>query len=176
MRSRHPQSTPPHSRWKSAPRGGEIVIEFLLAIPVALIFLLAIVEFGVILANFKLLEMAAYEGAKTAASMEHSDVPYGIERINERVNRAMHASRIGPACGVEFRHNIPGVSHREQRRWRNERRKLRHKPLPENQHVAAVQCTVCVPLSQLGPDLLPFVGFSLSKRYATATKTLPHLR
>ena len=34
---------------------------------------------GIILANFRLLEMAAYEGAKTAANMEESEIHDGIE-------------------------------------------------------------------------------------------------
>lgn len=176
VRSRLTQCKQRFPREKSARTRGAIVVEFLLAFPVALIFLLAIVEFGIILANLEQVEMAAYEGAKTAARMDRDHIPHAIDHLEYRVNRSLNTSRIGPACGVEFRHNIPDASHRKQHRWRHHRRDLRHKPLPENKNVAAVQCTVCVPLSQLGPDLLPFVGFSLRKRYATATKTLPYLR
>ncbi|GAB4148714.1 MAG: hypothetical protein Tsb009_22690 [Planctomycetaceae bacterium] len=152
------------------------MLEFLLAFPIALTFLLAIVEFGIILGSARHLEMAAYEGAKLAAEMEPVELENGLDNVRERVNRSLATSGLGQAVGVEIRHNVPGVSHSHQTWQSVDTLPGGNPPLPQNSHVAAVQCTVRVPLSKMGPDLLPFIGFTLKKRYATATKTLPYSR
>lgn len=135
----------------------------------------AIAEFGILLASVKFVEMAAFEGAREAAKLEkpHLHRAAGVARY--RADRVLNSSGLGGTCAVFVRHNVPGGSNRYTKhgkcpcgpRWVD---------LPNHHKVAAVECTVKVPMPHLTPNLLAFFGFSTKGRHVSASHTVPYLR
>ena len=97
--------------------------------------------------------MAAFEGAREAAKLEkpHLHRAAGVARY--RADRVLNSSGLGGTCAVFVRHNVPGGSNRYTKhgkcpcgpRWVD---------LPNHHKVAAVECTVKVPMPHLTPNLL----------------------
>lgn len=158
-------------------RRGSVAIELLLAFPVAILFFLAIAEFGLLLTNMRHVELAAFEGARQVARLDRRQLDQAAYTARRRSDRTLRTAGTGRSCLVMIEHNVPGVGNERQvsadkgcRIPRGPRR-----PLPNVDGVSAVRCTVAVPMSYLAPDLLAIVGFSLKQRKAYATVTVPYL-
>ena len=163
------QITHSHTR---RPARGWIAVEFLAALPVALGMVCAIAEFGILLAKVQYVEMAAFEGASDAAQLDERQSYRAAEIGRVRANRVLREAGLGDACAVVVRQQSRG-------KWRfsttNRDCRCDSPPLPRHMEIDAVQCTVCVPMSQLTPDLLALIGFSTRDRIVSASHTVPRL-
>lgn len=156
-------------------RRAVIAFEFLLAIPIALGLVFAIAEFGILLASVKFVEMAAMEGAREAAKLERPHMRHAARVAKYKTDRVLATAGLKPSCAVVIRHNVRGVS-RSHLYYGQCKCGPGPGYLPSHHRVAAVECTVTVPMSHLTPNLLAYLGFSTSGRRVSASHTVPYLR
>jgi hypothetical protein len=146
--------------------------ELLMALPVLLILMTAVLEYGLILANLKYLPLASRAGAKVLAETPRWQLMHGpstLVQVSQAVEDSLSAGDI-VACRVLAEHNVDGG-------WRQEIGSCTgtdpSTPLPPV-GAGAVRVTVCVELSELTPDFLGWIGFSTAGRVAQATTTFPY--
>ena len=147
-------------------RLGIIALEFLLVFPLFFILLLAIFEFGLILAAAMHVENAARLGAKLAAEVGDLDVfndPGTMDNLKERVDQYLNTAGYSDSCQVILEHNIAGVANPSQ-----------PNPLvadcPCNPVIGSigslpmhsVRVTVCLPMTGNIPNGLSSFGFDIS--------------
>jgi hypothetical protein len=182
MRSPQTSSTPTIGNTWSASRHSRrrtavIMLELILALPVILIFLLAIVEFGLILALSKHVSYASRFAATIAADEARSNVngvgdvnlPAGGSDLLTAVNQYLATAGItGGACQVILQHNVSGIANQTQidgpggcNRCTAPATDLPAAPLVcPGVTLESVRVTVCVPLEGNVPNLLCTFGFS----------------
>jgi hypothetical protein len=159
-----------------APRTGVVWLEFLLIVPILLIVLLAAVQFGLLLANLQHVHLAAFSGAKLAASLPPHALPKSTRNIEERANRVLQTAGLGRACRIKLVQNVSSGRPALTTRGTCDCPQTRESRLPGGRRAGAVRVTVYVPLAQLTPDLLSSIGISLGSRLTHATVTLPHVQ
>jgi Flp pilus assembly protein TadG len=118
-------------------RSGTAVLEMLIALPVLLAVLLAVVEFSMILVAQQQIVAASREGARVAAQGgAQSDVVQAVQQFlgKGRLSNATIATVLTDTS---------------------------RQPLPSG---SPVSVTVSLPTAQAVPDLLAFVGFSISNK------------
>ena len=120
-------------------RGGVITLELILAFPILIIVLLAVVEFGLILAAGKHVEFSSRLGAKIAAESTATDIeslnqPPTVDDLKEQIDEYLATAGYTESCQVILEHNVMGASN----------------PLQENP-VAPADC----PCGPTGPTTLP---------------------
>lgn len=152
---------------------GTVVLEFLLAFPIAFLFVLAIAEFGLFLSHAKQIDAAAYAGAREAGNADQSRLPDVLAQCRQRVDRTLQTAGLHRACVVMIEHNVPGAEGERQVLVREACSIRGGGPLPRSGNVYSVRCTVVLPMRHLAPDLLSWVGFSLRDRYSAASVTVP---
>lgn len=155
------------------PRRAAIAVDFLLAFPVALGMVFAIAEFGILFAKVQYVEVAAFEGAAAAARLESNNAGQGAAAARWRANRVLREAGLGNSCAVVVRYHSAG---RFRQASTNTNCVCEPPRLPRRSNITAVQCTVCVRMSQLTPDLLSLIGFSTEGRIVSASHTVPELR
>lgn len=169
----------------STRRRGLIIVELVISLPIIVIFLAAVIEFGLIIVGLQQVSLASRMGAKVAA--EDFDLSIGgnspvvVARVQTAVDRVLATGGIGDSsgsgnsCTVQLRHNVP--------------------PDPPDQVYTAggscpctppttnipptappyyVRVTVCVELSKLSPNFLRTFGFDIANKYAEHTTTYPY--
>ena len=112
MQSRLPFSNPHDSN-----RPGIIALEVLLLFPILVILLLAVVEFGLILAAAKHVEFAARLGARLAAeasNLEDFNSPSAMNNLKSQVDRSLNTAGYTGSCQVILEHNASGLSNPSQ--------------------------------------------------------------
>lgn len=166
-------------RGRAAARRGLLVIELILAFPVLFVLLLAIIEFGLILANLKHIEFASRVGAKVASEESAGTLPTAVTTVKGKVDKVLSAIGID-SCQVILEHNVPdpgcvsgGAS---QTLGSCAKCSTPSIALPSTTAVegGAVRVTVCVELSEVTPDLLSSYGFSTANRAVIASTTYPY--
>lgn len=155
---------------RPGPRRGAVLLELILTLPVWLILLMAVVEFGMILVNQQQVALASRVGAEKASETAglsttmydqvHPDVLTAVQHQLE--------SSCLKYCSVILEHNVvpsevPPIPTPVILRtptvpactcaWPST-------AIPSERR--CVRVTVCVPLSELAPNLLSFVGFDIS--------------
>lgn len=164
-------------RRRSSRRSAVVILELILTMPVIIIFLLAIVEFGLILALSKNVSYASRFAAKIASEQARTDVN-GLGEVNlalggsdllTAVNQYLSTAGItGGACQVILEHDVAGVSNPIQIDGPGgcptctapvTALPTANSP-PCNITLESVRVTVCVPLTGNVPDLLCTFGFS----------------
>jgi len=165
-------STP---RRSSQRRAAVIMLELILALPVILIFLLAIVEFGLILALSKHVSyasrfaatIAADEARASANGVGDVNLPAGGSDLLTAVNQYLATAGItGGACQVILQHNVAGIANTLQVDGPGgcSRCTAPTSTLPSaactTVALESVRVTVCVPLKDNVPNLLCTFGFS----------------
>jgi Flp pilus assembly protein TadG len=120
------------------------VIELLFALPILLAVLLAVVEFSLILVARQQLVTASREGARVAAQGGT------VADVVQAVQQFLGTGTLSGAAVSAVLTDDNGV------------------PLPSGSPVAV---TVSLPLTQVAPDLLRFVGFSINGQ-TLATQTV----
>jgi Flp pilus assembly protein TadG len=157
-----------HRTATSCGRRGAAALELILALPIWLIALLALIEFGQILSNQQQLALASRVGAEEASQTPGLDLAGSVPlNVLVAVNQQLASSGIS-GCKVILEHNIaspspvtlsdgtcdcdPPVT-----------------PLPPRRDY--VRVTVCVPLAELAPNLLSMFGFDISECIAQHSTT-----
>ena len=152
---------------------GVITLELILTFPILIIVLLAVVEFGLILAASKHVEFASRLGAKRAAESEITDLETlnTIGPLKAEIDQYLATAGYTASCSVILEHNVMGASN----------------PLQENPdplacpcgpvgslpalvpcppdpdiEVESVRVTVCLPMEGNIPNCLSTFGFDLA--------------
>lgn len=160
-------------------RRGAVVFEALLWLPVFLIALSAVIEFGMVLNGLHAVKLAARAGAKHAAELSTTDIVSGsaVTSVRNVADRVLSSAGydscqvrleytggcLAPSNGNTFDGNCPKCSQPAQ-------------SLPNAALVPGgmVRVTVCVDVSEMTPDLLAWVGASISSRVAQYSVTFPY--
>lgn len=156
------------------PRRAAIMVELLLALPVLIIMLLASLEFGVMMANFQQISLAARDGALVASETLGLDtataVPPDVINI---VNTQLASNSLTP-CRIRLEHNIGGTQtallyppagscNCEPNTFQT--------PVPTRPYV---RVTVCVDLPETAPNGLKQWGFDLTGELVQFTTLMRH--
>lgn len=170
------------SRQKSDRRRGATLLEVILVLPIVLIAVLAIVEFGLLFSNSQQLEMAARAGG--LASVETSLLSSGTvpQSVVDVIDESLRASKIlGPGETIE---DVGGV--RIQHSFGAE---PNSSPLPNYTLTAGeptdpvmfevptrpyVHITVSLPTTRLAPNVLLQFGIDLQDRVSSQSKLFRH--
>ena len=153
-------------------RRGSVTLEFIVALPVLLIVLVAVVEFGMLFTNLQQVGLACRVGAEAAS--QSTFLPYGLATVppdvTDPINQQLASSGISP-CKIILEHNVL--------------------PTPETLTTTygagctcdppaaslpgiparSVRVTVCVPMTSLAPNCLALFGFDLGGRCAQCSTT-----
>lgn len=158
---------------RSSDRRGVITVELLLTLPILLIFMAGVLEFGLIFAVNQKVAYASRFGAKLASeeartTLDDLNLSAGGSRLRTAINRYLSTAEVATgACAVILEHNaclanqtqtdtdgagcdcgVPATA-------------LPAGPPPSG-NSEYVRVTVCVPLAGNVPDLLSGFGFSIA--------------
>jgi len=176
-------------------RRGVVILEFILALPLLVILLMAVVEFSLIYQVNQQVAYASKYGAKLASEVSRQlaanprlgnfnlpgQPPLG-ESLKERVDQYLATHRLTNSCSVVLRHTACSIPNTIQQNPDGSIQDNCHcgtplatqavpgKPIPAD--VAYVQVTVAVPLTGNVPDLLGTFGFPLGTRTCIQTTTM----
>lgn len=160
-------------------RRGAVVFEALLWLPVFLIALSAVIEFGMVLNGLHAVKLAARAGAKHAAELSTTDIVSGsaVTSVRNVVDRVLSSSGydscqvrleytgscLTPSAGSSFDGACPKCT-------------APTALLPSSGQIPGgmVRVTVCVDVSEMTPDLLGWVGASISDRVAQYSVAFPY--
>lgn len=150
---------------------GVVALEVLLLFPLLIILLLAVIEFGLILAAGQHVESASRLGAKLAAESVNLAVfndPGTTDNLKEQVDRYLNTAGYTDSCVVILEHNVNGVGGTTQ---------TNPDPAPSNcpcnpvgslpsmvggSQVESVRVTVCLEMTGNIPNCLSTFGFDVS--------------
>lgn len=154
-------------------RAGVYVWELLVVVPLVLLMLLGVIEYGFIYLNLRHLATASRTGTKIAAEQAVFD----IMAIKDEVDR--HLLSAGFASGsaeVILQHNVGGPTTVISSAGAPVHFYPTTPALPGAATVpeGCVRVTVCVPLTLLTPDLLSAFGFSVASLTAQQTVTFAY--
>ena len=155
-------------------RVGIYVWELLVVVPVVLLILLGLIEYGLVYVNLRHLAMASRTGAKIAAEQSSFD----IVAIQTEVDRHLLSSGfVSGSNEVILQHNVGSPSTTVISSASSSTATYPTTPaLPDSSVIPAgcVRVTVIVPLGVLTPDLLAMFGFSVQNRSAQQTTTFAY--
>jgi Flp pilus assembly protein TadG len=178
-RTRRPSRAQSAFSLRGLPRRSAVcVLELILWLPVFLIFLLAVIEFGLILGQLKQVALASRVGAKMAAE----SLPISMAAVQNEVDRQLESAGMGASCSIILVHNVPGGGASPQTTGGGCNCTSPTSPtlptgtlLSDNvTHSGSVRVTVCVKLTQLTPNLLSTFGYSISNGTVQQTTTFVH--
>lgn len=162
-------------------RSGVVVLELILCLAILFVFSLAVVQFGLLLSNYEHVEFSSRVGAKSAAELSTGQLasPTVGDSIKDVVDRIL-STKGRMSCQVYVEHNAPcdglvgtTVSSTAVCAGCDPQT---YPPLPSVNDVesGSVRVTVCIPADELAPDLLSWLGFSLSGRIVRVSTTYPY--
>lgn len=157
-------------------RSALCVFELILWFPVFLMFLLSVIEFGLIFGQLKQVAVASRAGAKVAAE----SLPISMTAIQDAVDHQLQSAGIGSSCNIVLVHNVPGGGASPQTTGTCDCNTPFGPTLPAGTLLGgggssgSVRVTVCVRLTQLSPDFLNTLGFSIANFNAEHTTTYVH--
>jgi Flp pilus assembly protein TadG len=151
-------------------RGGAIVVELLLNLPIWLILLLATVEFGELTANLQQVSLAsrigAEEASRTPSLPAQGDVP---EAVQTAIQRTLAGA--GVCCSnVILQHNLGGTPVTLVSGDGSGRPPTT--ALPEMG--TYVRVTTVARATQIAPNLLDFFGCKFSSTFLSQSATFPY--
>lgn len=158
------------------PRRAATVLEVIITLPVLVILLLAIIEFGVLFANLQQLALASRVGAQEASQTANLDtavlVPAEVIAVIERQLGGANMT----ACRIRLEHNDGGgqtqFEHPIVGACNCGPTTLLAAP-PGGEYV---RVTVCVDLTLVTPNLLDSFGFDIAGRMAEHTTVMRYER
>ncbi len=145
---------------------GVVALEFLLLFPILVILLLAVVEFGLIMAAAKHVEFASRLGAKLAAeaaNLETFNQPATSNNLKTQVDRYLNTAGYTDSCQVILEHNVGGFANPSQ-----SNPAIANCPCtPVYGPIASlpmqsVRVTVCLPMLGNIPNCLSTFGYDVS--------------
>jgi Flp pilus assembly protein TadG len=154
-------------------RRGAVTLEFIVALPVLLIVLLAVVEFGMFFSSMQQVDLACRVGAEAAS--QSTFLPYGLATVppdvTDPISQQLGSSGISP-CKIILEHNVLPTPQTLTTTYVPECAcDPPATPLPAGL-ARSVRVTVCVPMSSLAPNCLALFGFDLTGRCAQCSTTL----
>lgn len=157
----------------ASPRRGVSTLELIIGLPILIILLLAIVEFGLIMSKLQQVALASRTGAAVAAQQSS----FNVAAIKNQVDRQLATAGImAPSCEVLLQHNVEVGSPTTLSSGSGtcSCTSPSTPALPSSSVVpdGCVRVTVCIALSALTPDLLNTLGLSLSGKVVQQTTTL----
>lgn len=168
------RSPSPRLRRVVASRRGLYVWELVVVVPLVLMVLLGVVEYGFVYINQRHLAMAARTGAKIAAEQATFDIVVIKDEVDRHLLSAGFASG---ATEVILQHNVGSMTPVVISSLGTPVGAYPTTPalpdatlLPEG----CVRVTVIVPMTLLTPDLLSAFGFSLSTQATQQTTTFAY--
>lgn len=173
--STHPRRQSPKLSWRSrhgGPPRGAVHLEMIIAFPIFMIGLLAVIEFGLMMTNLQQVALASRIGAEAAAQTSGlssaSGVPTGVALA---VNRHLDSAGIGPsganACRIILEHNVgatPPNTVSPVLLTYTARSCACSAPGTDLPPVRSVRVTVCTELTNLTPNLLGSLGLDIKSR------------
>lgn len=156
-------------------RQAVVVVELILMMPVLLVFVAALIEFGLILANTKVVALASRTAARIAAETPTSSLPSSISTVRAGAD-AVLATASMTSCRVILEHNVPTVSGSlvSDGPCNCSAPLTPALPVANGGALRAVRATVCVELSQLTPNMLAAFGFSTANRTVSQSTLYPY--
>jgi hypothetical protein len=152
-------------------RRGAVTLEFIVALPVLLIVLLAVVEFGMFFSSLQQVDLACRVGAEAAS--QSTFLPYGSPTVPpdvaDPINQQLGSSGITP-CKIILEHNVTSPQTLTTLYGAGCACDPPTALLPALA-ARSVRVTVCVPMSSLAPNCLALFGFDLTGRCAKCSTT-----
>jgi hypothetical protein len=157
-------------RW-SPRRSGSFIAELLFAAPVMIIFLWAVIEFGIFASNVQKLSLASRAGAEAASEVVGLSAlgTFPVE-VQAAIENQLLSSGI-MSYSARLEHNAGGAQAELVRgTWGPycEPQDPLASPLPPGEYV---RVSVCVPMSELMPNLLAVFGFDVNQPSRVANHT-----
>ncbi len=161
-------------------RSAATAMELLLVTPLLLIFLMAVIQFGVILANLKYLPLASRAGAKVLAETPPANLTSAatFTNVKNAVSAVLATGNIF-SCVVVLEQNVNATTMPTDpvAPWPCPCLKPSAPPVVVSvPPINAVRVTVCVPWSELAHkvNFLSFICFSLSDRTSQSSTLYPY--
>lgn len=160
-------------------RRGAVVFEALLWLPVFLIALSAVIEFGMVLNGLHAVKLAARAGAKHAAELSTGAIGSisAVEDVRLVVDRVLSSAGY-ESCQVRLEYTVtcPVAASGNSTDGNCPNCTQPTLPLPNSSQVPGgmVRVTVCVDVSEMTPDLLGWVGASIGDRVAQYSVAFPY--
>jgi len=176
--TRIPRQASRHREMRACSRIGSVMVEFLLVMPILLIVLLTVIEFGMFFSNMQQVALACRVGAEVASQsgslpntgpvptnitdaigqqLGSSGIRYGAVILQHNVNGSTYTlttpDSLPPSCSPPPT-DLPPTP-----------------PPATNYGRLSVRITICVPMTELAPNCLAIFGFDLSGRYAKYSTT-----
>lgn len=164
------RACPRHLRTR---RSGVFVAELLLTMPVFMIFLLAVVQFGIFFGNSQVLVLASRVGAEAASEINlTTGVPGAVE---DAVTKHLTSAGIPGYCRIRLEHNAVNVNNPQAYLLPNSG-SCSCTPndvlLPADRPpYVYVRLTVCVSVTNMMPNLLTVFGLDISSYTEAASST-----
>jgi hypothetical protein len=153
-------------------RRGSVTLEFILALPILLIVLLAAVEFGMFFSNMQQVDLACRVGAEAAS--QFAPFPHGPTtvplNVADPINHQLASSDISP-CKIILEHNVLPTAQTLTTTYGAGCACDPPAALLPAGTARSVRVTVCVPLIELAPNCLALFGFDLTGRFAQCSTT-----
>lgn len=152
-------------------RAGGAILELIIFMPVMLIFLTSVVEFGQILSGLKVVELASRMAAKTAAESTQADLISGaaLSSVESTANSTLAGYGM-TSCRVILEHTLGGVGTFNTGTCPCSAPATPALPASAS---GAVRVTVCVEATELTPDLLSTLGFTVAGQHGQQSTVLP---
>jgi len=153
---------------------GSVTLEFIVALPILIIALFAIIEYGLFFANMQQVALACRVGAKAASlTDELPPAPDSVPtQIVDAIGQQLGCSGIAPSA-IFLEHDVFGSEQELVTTFDSDCACAPpSSPLPSPPGGArSVRITVCVPMGQLAPNCLAVFGFDLAHTMVKSTTT-----
>ncbi len=149
---------------------GVVTLELLVLFPILVILLLAVLEFGLIMAAAKHVAFAGRLGAKFAAEsldVSSANSPSATVNVKTQVDQYLITAGYTNSCQVILEHNVSGQSKPSQPNPLTANCPCTpviggNPSLPAGSNFGSVRVTVCLPMTNNVPNVLNTFGFDIS--------------
>lgn len=153
-------------------RRGSVTLELIVMLPVWLIVMGAIVQFGLLIGNRQQVALAARVGAEEASRTPGLAAAGGVPgNVVEVVEQQLQSSGI-EQCKITLEHNLAGTATLSTGTCECPTLGVSGDWPPESGDY--VRVTVYVPATQLAPNVLKFFGLDISDRFIRNATTFRH--
>ena len=162
-------------RGRSRPRKAAIAVELLFAVPLLIIGLFAIVQFGIYFTKLQGLSLAARDGAKAASETPPGSLvgPGVPANVTQAVIQQLVSCGIDP-CAIILQHNVGGGPVQTLRTDGAPPCPGCDAPPGPPFPAASVRVTICTPFTEMMPNVLQSFGFDISGHFAQRSTTYAH--
>ena len=157
-------------------RNGAVTLEFILALPVLLIVLFGVVEFGMYFAGMQQVALACRVGTEAGSQTDLSTTtdgdPVPVDVLNA-ILQQLNSAGIS-ACEVILEHDVQGPEQTLVSTFSPCICAAPATPLPVSPGAggSSVRVTVCVPMTELAPNCLATFGFDFETCIASCSSTM----